>query len=233
MFPVVILAGGLATRLKPITATVPKALVRVAGKPFIWHQLNYLKKQGITNVVLCIGHMGELIRSEVGDGSGYGLSVRYSSDGEKLLGTGGALKQALDLIDGTFFVLYGDSFLPIDFANVQKAFLESKKLALMTVLENQNRWDRSNVVFQEKMILEYNKTTYRSEMKYIDYGLGILQKTAFEGLPEREPFDLADLYHRLSISGNLAGHEVHERFYEIGSFNGLRDANEYLSKNQL
>ena len=148
MFPVVILAGGLATRLRPLTETVPKALIEVANKPFICHQLDYLKNQGITQVVLCIGYLGEKIQAIVGDGSAWDIKVSYSFDGPVLLGTGGALKQALRYVDDSFFVLYGDSYLPIDYQVIETAFISSKKPALMTVLKNANQWDKSNVIFE-------------------------------------------------------------------------------------
>lgn len=228
MLPVAILAGGLATRLRPITTTFPKALVEVAGKPFIRHQLAYLKAQGISEVVMCIGYLGEMIEADVGDGANFGLKVKYSPDGDKLLGTGGALKQALPMLGNAFFVLYGDSFLPIDFAAVDQEFIRSGKPALMTVLENGNRWDKSNVVYRDHQIVEYNKAQTRPEMAHIDYGLGVLRKEVFNGVPNGEAFDLAQIYHELSLAGQLAGHEVHQRFYEIGSFEGLRETEEFL-----
>jgi N-acetyl-alpha-D-muramate 1-phosphate uridylyltransferase len=228
MLPVAILAGGLATRLRPITTTIPKALVEVAGKPFIRHQLAYLKAQGIFEVVICIGHLGEMIEADVGDGLAFGLQVKYSPDGDKLLGTGGALKQALPMLGDAFFVLYGDSFLPIDFAAVERDFISSGKPALMTVLENGNRWDKSNVVYRDHQIVEYNKAQTRPEMAHIDYGLGVLRRDVFDGTPDGEAFDLAEIYHQLSIAGQLAGHEVHQRFYEIGSFEGLKETEEFL-----
>ena len=230
MLPVAILAGGLATRLRPITETIPKALVAVAGQPFICRQLNYLHRQGIRRVVLCIGYLGEMIQAVVDDGSKFGLDVTYSPDGSVLLGTGGALKQALPLLGKQFFVLYGDSFLPVDFAPIEKAFGESKKNALMTVLENCNRWDKSNVLFREGKLLEHNKHAPRSEMAYIDYGLGVLSASALKTYAVGQAFDLAEVYHSLSLKGQLAGYEVHERFYEIGSHSGLQEMENYFLK---
>lgn len=230
MLPVAILAGGLATRLRPITETIPKALVDVAGEPFICRQLDYLHAQGISSVVLCIGYLGEMIQAVVGDGSKFGLDVSYSPDGPMLLGTGGALKQALPLLGEQFFVLYGDSFLPVDFAAVERAFFESKKAALMTVLENGDRWDKSNVLFHEGELLEYNKYAPRSEMAFIDYGLGVLTSHALEMYAIGHAFDLAEVYHALSLKGQLAGYEVHERFYEIGSHSGLKETETYFLK---
>lgn len=229
MLPVAILTGGLATRLRPITSTIPKALVEVAGKPFIRHQLAYLKEQGLSEVVMCTGYLGEMIEAEVGDGSEFGMKVSYSPDGEKLLGTGGALKQALPMLGEAFFVLYGDSFLPIDFTAVENDFIASGKPALMTVLKNDNRWDKSNVVYRDGKLIEYNKQQTRPEMEYIDYGLSIVRREVFSDTPDQEAFDLAGLYHQLSVTGQLAGHEVHQRFYEMGSFEGLKETEVYLA----
>ena len=172
--PVAILAGGLATRLRPVTETIPKALVDVAGTPFILRQLDYLRHQGVSRVVMCVGYLGEQIEAVVGDGAACGLSVSYSQDWPSLLGTGGALKQALPLLDSRFLVLYGDSYLPIDFAAVERAFLASGKPALMTVQHNADRWDKSNVLFRDGAILEYNKRAPTPDMMHIDYGLGAI-----------------------------------------------------------
>ena len=228
MLPVAILAGGLATRLRPITKTVPKALIEVAGKPFVAHQLQYLRQQGISSVVLCIGYLGEMIQEFVGDGSDWGLKVRYSPDGPILLGTGGALKQALPMLGERFFVLYGDSYLPINYANVQKAFIDSNQLGIMTVLKNKNQWDRSNVRFELGKLIEYNKEIINKDMHFIDYGLGALQASVLGRYPKGEPFDLSKVYNKLSMEQQLAGHEVFDRFYEIGSIQGIADAETYL-----
>lgn len=228
LFPVAILAGGLATRLRPITEKVPKALIEVAGRPFISRQLDYLRGQGVMRVVLCTGYLGEQVEAAVGDGSRYGLDVRYSPDGPTLLGTGGALKQALPLLGEQFFVLYGDSFLPCDFRQVQQSFVRSGQPALMTVLRNGDRWDKSNVLFRAGRIVEYNKRAPRPDMEYIDYGLGILTAAILDNHPAGVPFDLAEIYHQLSLAGDLAGHEVLERFYEIGSHEGLKETETYF-----
>jgi NDP-sugar pyrophosphorylase family protein len=228
MHPVAILAGGLATRLRPITEKIPKALVDVAGQPFICRQLLYLREQGVSKVVLCIGYLGEQIEAVVGDGNQFGLSVLYAPDGPKLLGTGGALRQALPLLGDDFFVLYGDSFLPVDFAQVQAAYAKSGKPALMTVLRNANRWDKSNVLFRNGQLIQYNKHNPSLDMEYIDYGLGIISAGCIDAFPLGQAFDLADLYQQLSLEDRLAGFEVHERFYEIGSHSGLRETEDYF-----
>jgi len=228
MFPVAILAGGLAHRLRPITETIPKALVDVAGKPFIIRQLNYLHQQGINQVVLCVGYLEDMIQDVVGTGQRFGLNVSYSSDGSVLLGTGGALKKALPLLGQDFFILYGDTFLPINFAAIQKAYEISAKQGLMSILKNNDKWDKSNVCYANGMLLEYNKCAVHSGMNYIDYGLGIVSAAVFDQYPSDRPFDLADVYQDLSFHGHLEGFEVYERFYEIGSHTGLKEAEEYF-----
>ena len=228
VFTVAILAGGLATRLRPITETIPKALVAVAGQPFINRQLAYLRDQGVSRVVLCVGYLGNMIEEVVGSGEQFGLSVSYAPDGPNLLGTGGALKKALPLLGENFFVLYGDSFLPINFLQAQQAYVESKQQALMTVLKNGDRWDKSNVLFTNGRLVEYNKHAPRRDMTYIDYGLGVVSADVLAPYPADKPFDLADVYQALSTKGHLAGLEVHERFYEIGSHEGLKEAEDYF-----
>jgi hypothetical protein len=228
MLPVAILAGGLATRLRPITEKIPKALVEVAGKPFVFHQLDWLQRQKVDRVVLCVGYLSEMIREQVGSGERWGIEVKYSLDGEKLLGTGGALKKAVPLLGKEFFVFYGDSFLPIDFLPVQEAFRASGRPALMTFLRNQGRWDRSNVEASDGNLIAYNKREPTSAMEHIDYGLGVFSERAFLGSEVNNSFDLADLYQALAQKGDLAGHEVIHRFYEIGSKEGLAETEKFL-----
>ena len=232
MLPVAILAGGLATRLRPITETIPKSLVEVAGQAFVCRQLAYLRRQGIERVVLCVGYLGDMIEAVVGNGERFGLQVAYSPDGTELLGTGGALKKALPLLGSHFFVLYGDSYLPVDFSAVERAYVQSGQDALMTVLMNNGQWDRSNVLFRDGKLLEYNKRQPRPDMAYIDYGLGVLAGRVLANYPAGQPFDLADVYQTLSQQRRLAGWEAHERFYEIGSHNGLREAETYFLKKE-
>ena len=230
MLPVAILAGGLAQRLHPVTKKIPKALIDINGEPFIYHQLNYLKDQGIVRVVLCVGHMGELIQEYVGNGEMFGLKVSYSFDGPVLLGTGGALRKALPQLGKHFFVLYGDSFLPIQFESVQDTFFSKAKPALMTVVENKGQWDQSNVVYQKEEIIDYNKESPRPEMTFIDYGLGVLSAKIIQEYPESKEFDLANVYHNLAKRGQLAGHQADNRFYEIGSLAGIEDTKTFLNK---
>ncbi len=228
MLPVAILAGGLATRLHPITKTIPKALVPVAGRPFIQWQLEYLREQGVSHVVLCTGYRSTQIEQIVGDGSQFGIVVEYSDDGATLLGTGGALGKALPLLGPEFFVLYGDSYLPVSFSTVEQAYCDSDLPGLMTVFQNEDEWDTSNVVFNNGQVLEYNKAKPRQDMAYIDYGLGVLSKNVVENSCQEQVFDLANVYEALANSRQLAGFEVFERFYEIGSPDGLTQTEDYL-----
>lgn len=229
MLPIAILAGGLATRMRPTTQTIPKGLIDVDGQPFLRRQLHQLAQQGAHRVVLCVGYLADQIETEFGDGSSLGLDLQYAHDGPALLGTGGALRQALPLLGDAFFVLYGDSFLPIDFAPVEKAFFDSHRPALMTVLRNEGQWDTSNVEFSSDLVYEYNKRVPTARMDHIDYGLSVLSAKVLAQHPSGQAFDLADIYHQLSISDQLAGLEVHERFYEIGSPQGLADTISYFS----
>jgi len=228
--PIAILAGGLATRMRPMTESVPKSLLPVTGEPFIRHQLRLLVHKGCKHVVLCTGYLGEQIRAEVGDGADYGLQVDYSTDWPDLLGTGGALKKALPLLGSAFLVLYGDSYLDIAYADAEEYFLRSRKQGLMTVYRNNNQYDVSNVVFRQGEIFAYDKKQRTPEMEYIDYGLGALKASVLAAWPERA-FDLADVYTSLAKERQLAGLEAFERFYEIGSVAGLDDLARKLSVN--
>lgn len=226
--PVAILAGGLATRLRPVTEKIPKLLVEVAGEPFFSHQLRLLKAQGLTRIVLCVGHLGEQIVARYGDGRRHGVELAYSFDGPKLLGTGGALRRALPLLGDACYVLYGDSYLPIDYLSAGRAFIQSGQPALMTVYRNEGKYDRSNVWFEDGAIKAYDKRAPLPEMQHIDYGLGLLRRNVLETLPADTVVDLADVYRDLASAGRLAGHEVHERFYEIGSPEGLAELDRKL-----
>ena len=228
--PVAILAGGLATRLHPMTEAMPKALIEVAGRPFAEHQLDWLRRQGVEHVVWCVGYRGEMIRETLGDGLRWNLSLDYVFDGETLLGTGGALRRALPELGEAFFVLYGDSLLTCDLAAVERAFMASRRAGLMTLLRNDDRWDRSNVHYEDGRLLRYDKTHQTPDMRHIDYGLGVLTSRALATFPPDRPFDLALVYQRLLAANELAAFEVSERFYEIGSPEGLEETRAYLTK---
>jgi len=228
--PVALLAGGMATRLRPITEKIPKLLVEVAGEPFFSHQLRLLKKHGLTRIVLCVGYLGEQIVDLYGDGSKWGVEIQYSFDGEKLLGTGGALIRALPKLGDAFYVLYGDSYLPVDYQAVGRAFLASGKLGLMTVFENREAYDASNVWFEDGKIRLYSKTEKLPQMRHIDYGLGAFRAAAFDGCPRDAVVDLAAVQTDLCRRNELAGYAMLERFYEIGSHSGLKELDGLLRK---
>lgn len=229
MMPTVaILVGGYAKRLYPVTKAIPKAMLQVAGKPFIAHQLALLKKNGITTVVICSGYLSEQIEDFIGDGKQFGLSINFSADGEKPLGTGGAIKKALPLLKDAFFVMYGDTYLTVDFKSVSDFFLSQNKKGLMTVLRNEDQWDKSNIVFKKGKIIKYGKKEKTPDMEYIDYGLSMLRKSSFDEIGDEEVFDLAKVYQSLIDKEQMIGYEVKSRFYEIGSAQGLAETEEYL-----
>jgi NDP-sugar pyrophosphorylase family protein len=227
--PVAILAGGRGTRLGERVRDRPKALVEVAGEPFLFHQLRLLASHGAERAVLCVGYLGDRIVEAVGDGSRFGLEVRYSFDGANLAGTAGALREALDLLGDTFIVLYGDTYLRIDYGAVQAAFESSGCPALMCVLRNENRWGVSNILYANGVVTEYDKYTPPAGARWIDYGLGILEADVLHRLEPREP-DLARIYSRLAASGRLAGYEATERFYEVGTPSAVEETDAFLRR---
>jgi NDP-sugar pyrophosphorylase family protein len=226
---IAVLAGGLAKRMRPLTERMPKALLEVAGEPFIAHQLRLFARQGITDVKLLVGHCWKQIERFVGDGSKFGVKVEYFVDGPTLLGTGGAVRQALDRLGPEFLVTYCDSWLDAPYAPVVEAFRASSQPALMCVYRNDDRWDASNVEFDNGIIHRYSKKLRVPEMHHIDWGLGMLQASAVAAEPKREPWDLAEFYEALSNAGRLAGYQMTRRFYEIGSFEGLAETDRLLS----
>jgi len=226
--PVAILAGGSATRLQPLTNSIPKALIEINGEPFIAHQLRLLKQAGLQEIVICTWYRSDQILAFTGDGSKFGVKLSYSFDGETPLGTGGAIYKALPLIGSPFFVLYGDSFLNCNYQAIELAHYSSQKKGLMTIYRNNNEGDRSNVEFSNGKIMVYDKQNRSSKMKYIDYGLGILTASAFDPFPPEQYLDLSVIYQRLLGENELTGYEVSERFHEIGSFEGIIELETYL-----
>lgn len=229
-----ILAGGLATRMRPLTEKVPKALLEAGPHPFVHYQLAWLARHGVTDVVFCIGYKGEMIRDYVGDGSKWKLKVRYVDEGQDLRGTAGALRKALDegVLENEFLVTYGDSFLPVHYGEILKSFIAQKKPVLMTVLKNFEKWDASNACYENGQVTLYDKRLKEKPpaMQYIDYGLSAFRRELIEKeFPSGIKADLADLFHRMSIRGDLAGFEVQERFYEIGSPAGLAEFQAFIA----
>src|SRR5512133_925806 len=235
MLQCVILAGGIGTRMRPETERIPKALLPVLGRPFADWQLKLLGARGIERVLYSVGYRGEMIRDHIGDGDRFGLDVKYVDEGEHLRGTGGALRLAYDLgeLEEAFFVLYGDSYLPIDYAAVERAWEETPLSALMTVLRNEGRWDASNAIYADGRVVLYDKSRPADrveEMRWIDYGLSVLSRDPIgDRCVPGAVSDLAELMRDLSRDGQLAGFEVSERFYEAGSPEGLADLERYLS----
>lgn len=227
-FAVAIIAGGLATRMHPHTQTVPKSLLKVNGRPFLATQLEQLASHGIQRVVLCVGHLSDQIESEFGDGSAYGIDLNYSHDGEKLIGTGAAVRNAIPLLGDQFFTLYGDSYLSVDYGAAALAFLQSGKLGLMTVFQNNGLYDNSNVEYSDGKIVAYSKKAKTPGMTHIDYGLNAFRADAFDPFQFEQRFDLSDVISHLVAGDKLAAFEVHDRFYEIGSPSGLHELNTVL-----
>jgi N-acetyl-alpha-D-muramate 1-phosphate uridylyltransferase len=227
--PVAILAGGLATRLGPLARQTPKCLLEVGGRPFLHHQLRQLRDQGVRRVIVCLGHLAGPVVESVGDGSAFDLEVVYSFDGPEPRGTAGAIRAALPLLGPAFFVLYGDSYLECCYQAVQDAFEAAGRLALMTVFRNEGRWDTSNVEFRDGHILAYDKVARTPAMRYIDYGLGVFDRRAFQAVPATGSHDLAAVYQQLLRRGELAGFAVAERFFEIGSVAGLEETRRHLA----
>jgi NDP-sugar pyrophosphorylase family protein len=228
----VILAGGLATRLLPLTSDLPKSMLVINGRPFLEYQLELLKDYEIKDVVLCLGYKGEQIREYFGDGKKFGVSLSYSFDGEKLLGTAGALKKAGKLLDKKFFLMYGDSYLPFDYQKIEEFFNGSDKLSLMVVYKNHNRFDKSNIVTKNDLVKNYDKNLKGENLEYIDAGLSILRKEVLHLVPEDKPYDLQDLCKILVAQEEMLAYEVKQRFYEIGSFAGLQEFKDLVEKGE-
>jgi len=228
--PVLILCGGMGTRMKSVYPDLPKAMMPLNGEPFIAHQLRLLAREAVKKVILCVGYGSESIIEYVGSGHTFGIDIRYSYDGEKLLGTGGAVRQASRGLVGPFAVLYGDSYLDIALASIFNTFKKENKLGLMTVFKNNNRWIPSNVLCDSGLVLEYNKLCPRKGMQYVDYGLSVFQPQIFSAISEDEVSDLADVFLSLIKNRQLVAYNVLERFYEAGTPQGLRELESYLNK---
>jgi len=227
----VILAGGMATRLYPVTLEIPKSLIDINGKPFIQHQIDLIKSKGINKIVLCLGNFAKPIEDFLGNGNSDSFDIKYSYDGDTLLGTGGAIKKAFPLLSDPFMIMYGDSYLNIEYIDILNYFNNFDKSGLMTVLKNENKWDKSNIVFKEGKIIKYDKVD-DSEFEYIDYGFSILRKGALIPFMSEDKFDLKDVFKDLISKQEMLGFEVFNRFYEIGSFQGIEETKDYLLKHK-
>ena len=233
-YPLVVLAGGLGTRMRSSVPNVPKSMIPVLDRPFIEWQLEWLVAQGVRDVIFCIGHLGGDIRRHVGTGVSFGIHATYVDEGDALKGTAGALRLAVDElgIATPFYVLYGDSLLDVSVADVSSTYQRSGLPALMTVYRNERRWEESNAVFDGRIVTRYEKLLAAppTDMVYVDYGFLIIDSTVIdEFVPTGEVADLANVLGRLSSSGRLAGFEASRRFFEIGSPPGLVALEEYLA----
>jgi NDP-sugar pyrophosphorylase family protein len=225
---VAILAGGLATRLRPLTEKIPKSMVMIQGRPFLEYQLDFLRKGGVTSVVLCIGYLGEQIGNYFGDGRKFGMNITYSYEGEQLLGTAGALKKAERLLENPFFTMYGDSYLSLDFADAMSYFKSQNKLALMSVYKNYDRYERSNTMIEGGLVKRFSKKEKSKGMVYIEYGANIFRKEALELIPEGLSYSLEELFLELIRREQLLAYEVRKRFYQIGSPEGLEEFKRHI-----
>jgi NDP-sugar pyrophosphorylase family protein len=224
--PICILAGGLGTRLGARVADTPKPLLEIAGEPFLCHQLRLLAAHGARSVVLSVGYLGEQVEARIGDEQ-FGIRIAYSYDTPTFNGTLGAIRGALRLLPDRFLVLYGDTYLRLDYAAAAKAWRASDLPGLMTVFLNDGRWDGSNVLYENGRVVAYDKFAPTPEMRWIDYGLGGLDVRALEFV-DAEERDLSVLYHRLAERGSLCGYEVVDRFYEIGTADALAETERFL-----
>lgn len=227
----VILAGGLATRLRPLTETTPKSMILFNDKPFLQYQLEFLRKNSVDNIVLCVGYLHEQIEDHFQKGEKFGVSIKYSREGKDLLGTAGALKKAEDLLEDKFFLLYGDSYVRVCLNEIYSYFANSDELALMVIYKNEDRYDKSNVCLRGNKVCNYDKNAKTNEMIYIDYGISLLKKDILEFIPEGVFYSLDHLFNDILKKDSLLAFEAKKRFYEIGSFNGIEDFNNFILTN--
>ena len=230
---VVILVGGLATRLRPLTNKMPKSLIQIRGKNFLEYQLDFLKKGGVKNVILCVGYLGDEIKSFFGNGKRFGINIKYSYESQYLLGTAGALRNAKDLLEDEFFVMYGDSYLFLDFIAIKSYFKRFNNLGLMVVYKNYDRYDTSNVAIEDNLVKRYGKRQRAKDVVYIDYGASILKKKAMELVPKNQAYSLEELFTELIKQEELLAYKVNKRFYQIGSHEGLAEFKRYTLQSKV
>jgi len=226
----VILAGGLGTRQRPTTDRIPKAMIPVAGRPFIDYQLELLRRNGVHDIVLCVGHLGELLEDHLKSGAAFGLDIRYSWDGPKLLGPAGALKRAERLVEERFFVTYGDAYLRAPYRKLMAALANSGRLGMMSVFRNEGRFGASDISVRGGLVVRYDKQDRTGRLKWINFGLSALTKEALETIPAGHPCGEEEFYGELIKGRQLAAYEVHQRFYEIGTPASLADFAAFVAR---
>jgi NDP-sugar pyrophosphorylase family protein len=227
---VAILMGGLGTRIQALSSSTPKSLIKIASRPFIDWQLDYLEDQGVQDVVLCLGHLGQDIENHIHNHPRKKLNIKLSYDGPKPLGTGGAIINALHLLTEDFFVIYGDSYFSESFSlkKMYEVYQQSSIPACMAIFHNQQNFDRSNVDFDQAPFIQYKKSKKQNSMEWIDYGISILSKKLLEPLPKALGIDLADFFQEISYKNQMIGFPATERFYEIGSYEGIAATETWL-----
>lgn len=226
----VILAGGLATRMRPMTESIPKAMIEIEGRPFLAYQLERLALESIRDVVLCVGHLGERIRRRFGDGRDFGVRLRYSEDGPRLMGTAGALKKAEPLLGERFFMLDGDAFLQVGYGELRDFFERREALAAMVVYDNKDKHASSNVVLHGERVAAYERTRAIPGLDYAHAGLSLLKKEALSLIPADRPSAQDELWPQLAAHGELFALRTHKRFYDIGTPRGLEEFRRFLAK---
>jgi len=227
LYPIIILAGGIGNRLYPTTKTIPKSMIEINGEPFIQHQLNLLETNGFQNVIICVGHLGSTI-DEYAKHHKFNMNLTIADEGEKLLGTGGAIKRIIPILPDNFFVMYGDSYLNADYKFVQQKFIDEKKLAMMCIYKNNGKHDKSNVLLENGRIVSYDKNKPDAMAQHIDYGMSIFSKKSFEGFEGK--FDLYRVHQKMLQMNELATCVMPNRFYEIGTQKGILDYESYLKE---
>lgn len=223
MMQMVILAGGIGTRMRPLTEGRPKAMIMVGDRPFLEHQIELLRKNRITEIVLCVGYLAHHIKAYFGNGSGFGVDISYSEERGELLGMAGALKKAEPLLAEEFLAINGDSYLLLDYAAIMSRFRQRDELGLMVIYRNHDRQRASNVAIDGELVTIYDSNKRSPEMTHIDAGLWALRKRALSLIPPRCPVSQGQFFHKLIERNQLLAFEVSQRFYEIGSFNGLAE----------
>lgn len=224
---IVILCGGLATRLGSLAKDIPKSMIEIQGKPFLEYQIENVKKHSITDIVLCIGHLSEQIKDYFGNGKKLGVNICYSYDKDKPLGPIGALKNAESLLQDTFFIMYGDSYVFVDFDKVYSYFKKQNKTALMVVYQNFDKFDTSNIIINNEKVAKYGGEKTK-ETTYIDYGVSLFRKKIFENIPADTFYLTNDLFSKLVKQKELLAYEVKKRFYHIGTPEALKEFKKYI-----
>jgi len=221
---IAIICGGLATRLGSLATNIPKSMIDIDGKPFLEQQIEMLKKHNITDIVLCVGHLSDKIEDYFGNGDKFGVNIKYSQDGAKALGPIGAIKNAESLLDDVFFIMYGDSYLSVDFQKAYSFFKEHDKLGLMVVYKNNDKYDKSNLVIKDNMVVGYRE----KEAVYIDYGTSILRKKALDLVPKNTMYSTGQFFSDLISKKELLAFEAEKRFYHIGNPDALEELRSFI-----